>query len=139
MNINQKLNTTNNFREENEKMKNLTKNEYKNIESKVSGDLIFKDKKHVKKMMKLLQKRRSKYISIIKKMYPYLNDNEILEITNDYQEYKNLVQATETFTDFPIIYGDSNISKFLTKDDIEELKLAIEEMTIFVESLEDVE
>ena len=137
MNINQKLNTTNNFREENEKMKNLTKNDYKNIESKVSGDLIFKDKKHVKKMMKLLQKRRSKDISIIKKMYPYLNDNEILEITNDYQEYKNLVQATETFTDFPIIYEDSNISKFLTKDDIEELKIAIEEMTIFVESLEE--
>ena len=26
-------------------MKNLTKNDYKNIESKVSGDLIFKDKK----------------------------------------------------------------------------------------------
>lgn len=70
-------------------------------------------------------------------MYPYLNDNEILEITNDYQEYKNLVQATETFTDFPIIYEDSNISKFLTKDDIEELKIAIEEMTIFVESLEE--
>lgn len=137
MNINQKLKTTNNFREENEKMKNLTKNDYKNIESKVSGDLIFKDKKHVKKMMKLLQKRRSKDISIIKKMYPYLNDNEILEITNDYQEYKNLVQATETFTDFPIIYEDSNISKFLTKDDIEKLKIAIEEMTIFVESLEE--
>ncbi|MFS8253076.1 pathogenicity island protein [Staphylococcus hominis] len=137
MNINQKLKTTNNFREENEKMKNLTKNDYKNIESKVSGDLIFKDKKHVKKMMKLLQKRRSKDISIIKKMYPYLNDNEILEITNDYQEYKNLVQATETFTDFPIIYEVSNISKFLTKDDIEELKIAIEEMTIFVESLEE--
>lgn len=137
MNINQKLNTTNNFREENETMKNLTKNDYKNIESKVSGDLIFKDKKHVKKMMKLLQKRRSKDISIIKKMYPYLNDNEILEITNDYQEYKNLVQATETFTDFPIIYEDSNISKFLTKDDIEELKIAIEEMTIFVERLEE--
>ncbi|MCG1473440.1 pathogenicity island protein [Staphylococcus epidermidis] len=118
-------------------MKNLTKNDYKNIESKVSGDLIFKDKKHVKKMSKLLQKRRNKDISIIKKMYPYLNNNEILEITNDYQEYKNLVKATETFTDFPIIYGDSNISKFLTKDDIEELKLAIEEMTIFVESLEE--
>ncbi|MGX0139796.1 hypothetical protein ACUXS5_001836 [Staphylococcus epidermidis] len=30
-------------------MKNLTKNDYKNIESKVSGDLIFKDKKHIKK------------------------------------------------------------------------------------------
>ena len=137
MSINQKLNTTNNFREENKKMNNLTKNDYKNIESKVSGDLIFKDKKHVKKMMKLLQKRRSKDISIIKKMYPYLNDNEILEITNDYQEYKNLVQATETFTDFPIIYGDSNISKFLTEDDIEDLKMAVEEMLAFVESLEE--
>ena len=137
MNINQKLNTTNNFREENEKMNNLTKNDYKNIESKVSGDLIFKDKKHVKKMMKLLQKRRSKDISIIKKMYPYLNDNEILEITNDYQEYKNLVQATETFTDFPVIYENSNISKFLTEDDIEDLKMAVEEMLAFVESLEE--
>lgn len=137
MNINQKLNTTNNFREENEKMKNLTKNDYKNIESKVSGDLIFKDKKHVKKMMKLLQKRRNKDISIIKKMYPYLNNNEILEITNDYQEYKNIVQATETFTDFPVIYEDSNISKFLTEDDIENLKIAIEEMTVFVERLEE--
>ncbi|WP_145436821.1 pathogenicity island protein [Staphylococcus hominis] len=137
MSINQKLNTTNNFREENEKMNNLTKNDYKNIESKVSGDLIFKDKKHVKKMMKLLQKRRSKDISIIKKMYPYLNDNEILEITNDYQEYKNLVQATETFTDFPVIYENSNISKFLTEDDIAELKLAIEEMLVFVERLEE--
>ncbi|MDS3882497.1 pathogenicity island protein [Staphylococcus hominis] len=137
MNINQKLNTTNNFREENETMNNLTKNDYKNIESKVSGDLIFKDKKHVKKMMKLLQKRRSKDISIIKKMYPYLNDNEILEITNDYQEYKNLVQATETFTDFPVIYENSNISKFLTEDDIEDLKMAVEEMLVFVESLEE--
>ena len=29
-------------------MKNLTKNEYKNIESKVSGDLIFKDKNMLK-------------------------------------------------------------------------------------------
>ena len=118
-------------------MKNLTKNDYKTLESKVSGDLIFKDKKHIKKMTKLLQKRRNKDISIIKKMYPYLNNNEILEITNDYQEYKNLVQATETFTDFPIIYGDSNISKFLTKDDIEELKLAVEEMLVFVERLEE--
>ncbi|MCI2927470.1 pathogenicity island protein [Staphylococcus hominis] len=137
MNINQKLNTTNNFRGENEKMKNLTNQDFKNIENEVKRDLIFKDKKHIKKMMKLLQKRRNKDISIIKKMYPYLNNNEILEITNDYQEYKNLVQATETFTDFPIIYGDSNISKFLTEDDIEDLKMAVEEMTIFVESLEE--
>ena len=55
-------------------------------------------------------------------MYPYLNNNEILEITNDYQEYKNVVRATETFTDFPIIYEDSNISKFLTEENIEDLK-----------------
>ena len=55
-------------------------------------------------------------------MYPYLNNNEILEITNDYQEYKNIIQATETFTDFPIIYEDSNISKFLTEENIEDLK-----------------
>lgn len=134
---NKKLNTTNNFREENEKMNNLTNQDFKDIENKVKHDLIFKDKKHIKKMTKILQKRRNKDISIIKKMYPYLSNNEILEITNDYQEYKNLVQATETFTDFPIIYQDSNISKFLTKDDIEELKIAIEEMTIFVESLEE--
>ena len=137
MNINQKLNTTNKFREENEKMKNLTNQDFKNIENEVKHDLIFKDKKHIKKMTKLLQKRRNKDISIIKKMYPYLNNNEILEITNDYQDYKNLVQATETFTDFPIIYECSNIGKFLTKDDIEHLKIAIEEMTIFAESLEE--
>ncbi|MFI8613800.1 pathogenicity island protein, partial [Staphylococcus capitis] len=35
------------------------------------------------------------------------------------------------------IYEDSNISKFLTKDDIEELKLAVEEMLVFVERLEE--
>lgn len=137
MNINQKLNTTNKFREENEKMKNLTNQDFKNIENEVKHDLIFKDKKHIKKMTKLLQKRRNKDISIIKKMYPYLNNNEILEITNDYQEYKNLVQATETFTDFPSIYEGSNISKFLTEDDIEDLKMAVEEMLAFVERLEE--
>lgn len=137
MNIKQKLNKQIKFGKENKKMKNLTNQDFKNIENEVKRDLIFKDKKHIKKMTKLLQKRRNKDISIIKKMYPYLNDNEILEITNDYQEYKNIVQATETFTDFPIIYEDSNISKFLTKDDIAELKIAIEEMAIFVESLED--
>ena len=137
MNINQKLNTTNKFREENEKMKNLTNQDFKNIENEVRHDLIFKDKKHIKKMTKLLQKRRNKDISIIKKMYPYLNNNEILEITNDYQEYKNNIQATETFTDFPIIYEDSNISKFLTEENIEDLKMAVEEMLVFVERLEE--
>ena len=49
MNINKKLNTTNNFREENEKMNNLTNQDFKDIENKVSHDLIFKDKKHIKK------------------------------------------------------------------------------------------
>lgn len=65
MNINQKLNTTNNFREENETMKNLTKNDYKNIESKVSGDLIFKDK-NMLKMMKLLQNVVVKIFQLLK-------------------------------------------------------------------------
>lgn len=137
MNINKKLNTTNNFREENEKMNNLTNQDFKDIENKVSHDLIFKDKKHIKKMVKLLQKRRNKDFSIIKKMYPYLNESEILEITNDYQEYKNLVQATETFTEFPSNYEGSNISKFLTEENIEDLKMAVEEMLVFVERLEE--
>lgn len=137
MSINQKLNTKNNFGEENEKMKNLTNQDFKDIENEVKHDLIFKDKKHIKKMTKLLQKRRNKDISIIKKMYPHLNNNEILEITNDYQEYKNLVQATETFTDFPSIYEGSNISKLLTEDDIADLKMAVEEMLAFVERLEE--
>lgn len=35
MNINKKLNTTNNFREENEKMNNLSKEEYKTIKGKM--------------------------------------------------------------------------------------------------------
>lgn len=137
MNNKQELNKQIKFREENEKMNNLTNQDFKDIENKVSHDLIFKDKKHIKKMTKLLQKRRNKDISIIKKMYPYLNNNEILEITNDYQEYKNIIQATETFTDFPNIYEGSNISKFLTEENIEDLKMAVEEMLVFVERLED--
>lgn len=136
MNNKQKFNKQIKFGEENKKMKNLTNQDFKDIENKVKHDLIFKDKKHIKKMTKLLQKRRNKDISIIKKMYPYLSNNEILEITNDYQEYKNLVQATETFTDFPIIYQDSNISKFLNEENIEDLKMAVEEMLVFVERLE---
>ena len=137
MNNKQKFNKQIKFGEENKKMKNLTNQDFKDIENKVKHDLIFKDKKHIKKMTKLLQKRRNKDISIIKKMYPYLSNNEILEITNDYQEYKNLVQATETFTDFPIIYQDTNISKFLTEENIEDLKMAVEEMIVFVERLEE--
>lgn len=137
MNNNQKLNSTNNFREENGKMKNLTNQDFKNIESKLEYEHSVNGKKHTSKMIKLLQKRHAKKISFIKGEYPYLSDNEIFEILADYREYEDLLSATETFIDFPNIYEDSNISKFLTKDDIEELKIAIEEMTIFVESLEE--
>jgi len=41
--------------------------------------------------------------------------------------------------DFPINYEDSNIHKLITKNDVEELKWAIEEMTSFIEKLEDIE
>ena len=119
------------------KMNKLNKQDYRNIEGKLNYNHIVNGKKNTKKMSKLLQKRHNRDASVIKNEYPNLNDNEILEITNDYQEYKNLVQATETFTDFPSIYEGSNISKFLTKDDIEDLKMAVEEMLAFVESLEE--
>lgn len=137
MNNNQKLNLTNNFREENEKMKNLTNQDFKNIKGKLNYEHMVNGKKHTSKMIKLLQKRRAKNASVIKSEYPYLSDNEISEILADYLEYENLISAIDTFIDFPIIYEDSNIGKILTLDDIENLKMAIEEMTIFVESLEE--
>ena len=137
MNINQKLNITNNFREENGKMKNLTNQDFKNIKGKLNYEHMVNGKKHTSKMIKLLQKRRAKNVSVIKSEYPYLSDNEISEILADYREYEDLLSATETFIDFPNIYEGSNIGKFLTKDDIAELKIAIEEMTVFVERLEE--
>lgn len=137
MNINQKLNTTNKFREENEKMKKLTNQDFKNIEGKLNYEHMVNGKKHTNKMIKLLQKRHAKNVSVIKREYPYLSDNEISEILADYREYEDLLSATETFIDFPNIYEDSNIGKFLTEDDIAELKLAIEEMLVFVERLEE--
>lgn len=133
----QKRNKQIKFREENEKMKNLTNQDFKDIEGKLNYEHSVNGKNHTSKMIKLLQKRHAKNVSVIKSKYPYLSDNEIFEILADYREYEDLMSAVETFTDFPVIYEDSNISKFLTKDDIAELKIAIEEMTIFVESLED--
>lgn len=133
----QKLNKQIKFGEENKKMKNLTNQDFKNIKGKLNYEHMVNGKKHTSKMIKLLQKRRAKNVSVIKSEYPYLSDNEISEILADYREYEDLMSAVGTFTDFPLIYEDSNISKFLTKDDIAELKIAIEEMTIFVESLED--
>ncbi|MCG1135691.1 pathogenicity island protein [Staphylococcus epidermidis] len=120
-------------------MNKLNNKDYKNIEGKLNYEHMVNDKKHTSKMIKLLQKRRAKNASVIKSEYPYLSDNEISEILADYREYEDLLSAIETFTDFPIIYEDSNISKFLTEDDIEDLKMAIEEMTIFVEKLEGAE
>ncbi|WP_085062900.1 pathogenicity island protein [Staphylococcus haemolyticus] len=137
MNNNQKLNATNKFREENEKMKNLTNQDFKNIKGKLNYEHMVNGKKHTSKMIKLLQKRHSKNVSVIKSEYPYLSDNEISEILADYREYEDLLSAIDIFIDFPSIYEDSNISKFLTEDDIAGLKLAIEEMTIFVERLEE--
>ncbi|WP_145464191.1 pathogenicity island protein [Staphylococcus hominis] len=136
MNINKKLNTKNNFREENEKMNNLSKEEYKTIKGKMKYEHMVNDKKHTSKMIKLLQKRHAKDVSVVKSEFPHLSDKDITEILGDYREYEDLMSSAGTFIDFPIIYQDSNISKFLTKDDIEELKIAIEEMTAFVESLE---
>ncbi|MEJ7173445.1 pathogenicity island protein [Staphylococcus caprae] len=131
----QKFNKQIKFGEENKKMKNLTNQDFKNIKGKLNYEHMVNGKKHTSKMIKLLQKRHAKNVSVIKSEYPYLSDNEISEILADYREYEDLMSVVGTFTDFPVIYEDSNISKFLTIDDIAELKIAIEEMTIFVESL----
>lgn len=117
-------------------MNKLTKQDYKNIEKAVSYDRIFKDEEHTEKMTELLQKRRDRDASVISKEYPNLNDDEISAILDDYRNYKELVQANEIFADFAINYEDSNVRHFITEDDIEELKTAIEEMENFVGNLE---
>ena len=118
-------------------MNKLNNKDYKNIEGKLNYDHIVNGKKHIKKMSKLLQKEYRRDASIIKSEYSRLSDSEISEIIMDYRNYKELVRATENLMDFPINYEESNIHKFITKDDIENLKLAIEEMTSFVEKLEE--
>lgn len=137
MKIKQSLNKNIKFREENEQMNKLTREDYKNMEKKMRNDKIFEDKKHTNKISKLLQKRHDREVSIIKKEYPQLRNEELDRILVDYREYQNLISAIETFTDFPINYEDSNIYKFITKDDVEELKWAIEEMTSFIGKLEE--
>lgn len=139
MNTKQNLNNKINFREENEEMNNLTKQDYKNIKGKLDYEHMVNGKKHTSKMIKLLQKRHAKNVSVIKSEYPYLSDNEISEILSANQEYKNLISAVDTFIDFPTIYENSNIHKFLTNDDVENIKTAIGEMSSFIASLEDVE
>ena len=120
-------------------MNKLTQQEYKNIENKLNYDHMVNGKKRTKKMSKLLQKEYRRDASIIKSEYPRLSDSEISEIIMDYRNYKELVRATETLMDFPINYEDSNVRQFITKDDVEELKCAIEEMTSFIGKLEDIE
>lgn len=118
-------------------MNKLTREDYKNIENKLNYDHMVNGKKRTKKMSKLLQKEYRRDASIIKSGYPRLSDSEISEIIMDYRNYKELVRATETLMDFPINYEDSNVRQFITKDDVEDLKLAIEEMTSFIEKLEE--
>lgn len=48
-------------------------------------------------MIKLLQKRHTKNVSVIKSEYPYLSDNEISEILADYREYEDLMSAVELY------------------------------------------
>lgn len=118
-------------------MEKLNNKDYENVKNIVSIDRSFKNPLFTKKMVELLQERHDREFSIIKKEYPNLSDDEIVNILGDYREYINLIDSIEIFINFPLNYMDSNISKFLTEDDIEELKIAIEEMTGFVEGLEE--
>ncbi|AGZ26171.1 hypothetical protein [Staphylococcus pasteuri] len=133
----QNLNKNNKFREENEQMNKLTREDYKNIDGKLNYEHIVNNKKQNRKTSKLLRKRRNRDISIIKNEYPNLSKSEITKVLDDYRNYKEFVKSSNILIDFPINYEDSNIHKFITKDDVEDLKLAIEEMTSFVEKLEE--
>lgn len=118
-------------------MNKLTREDYKNIENKLNYDHMVNGKKRTKKMSKLLQKEYRRDASIIKSEYPRLSDSEISEIIMDYRNYKEFVKSSNILIDFPINYEDSNIHKFITKEDVEDLKLAIEEMTSFIGKLEE--
>ncbi|MCI2789743.1 pathogenicity island protein [Staphylococcus warneri] len=135
----QNLNKNNKFREENEQMNKLTREDYKNIDGKLNYEHIVNNKNQNRKISKLLRKRRNRDISIIKNEYPNLSKSEITKVLNDYRNYKEFVKSSNILIDFPINYEDSNIRYFITKDDVEELKLAIEEMTSFIGKLEDIE
>ncbi|WP_241158888.1 pathogenicity island protein [Staphylococcus warneri] len=133
----QNLNKNNKFREENEQMNKLTREDYKNIDGKLNYEHIVNNKKQNRKTSKLLRKRRNRDISIIKNEYPNLSKSEITKVLDDYRNYKEFVKSSNILIDFPINYEDSNIHKFITKEDVEDLKLAIEEMTSFIGKLEE--
>lgn len=118
-------------------MEKLNSKDYENIKSIVSIDRNINNSSFTKKMLKLLQKRHDREFSIIKKEYPNLSDDEIVNVLGDYREYTDLIDSIYIFMDFPSNYMDSNISNLLTEDDIEDLQIAIEEMEDFVEGLEE--
>ncbi|VED29914.1 pathogenicity island protein [Staphylococcus warneri] len=120
-------------------MNKLTREDYKNIDGKLNYEHIVNNKKQNRKISKLLRKRHNRDVSIIKNEYPNLSKSEITKVLDDYRNYKEFVKSSNILIDFPINYEDSNIRYFITKDDVEELKLAIEEMTSFIGKLEDIE
>lgn len=63
----QKLNKQIKFGKENKKMKNLTNQDFKDIENEVKRDLIFKDKKHIKKW-------RNYYKNVVTKIFQLLKN-----------------------------------------------------------------
>lgn len=118
-------------------MEKLNSKDYENVKKIVSIDRNINNSSFTKKMLKLLQERHDREFSIIKKEYPNLSDDEIVNVLGDYREYTDLIDSIYIFMDFPSNYMDSNISNFLTEDDIEDLQIAIEEMMDFVEGLEE--
>ncbi|WP_338061630.1 pathogenicity island protein [Staphylococcus pettenkoferi] len=118
-------------------MEKLNSKDYENVKKIVSIDRNINNSSFTKKMLKLLQERHDREFSIIKKEYPNLSDDEIVNVLGDYREYTDLIDSIYIFMDFPSNYMDSNISNFLTEDDIEDLQIAIEEMMDFVEGWEE--
>lgn len=119
-------------------MKKLNSRDFENIKKTLDGVRIFGNNSISKKMIKLLQKQHANDESILNKEYPNLNNGEISEILGDYREYKELLNAIEVFRDFPENYAGQNVNRFLIEDDVEELKEVIEEMTYYVENLEEI-
>ena len=117
-------------------MEKINNKDYENVKNIVNIDRSINNSLSTKKIVELLQQRHDREFSIIKKEYPNVNDDEIVNVLGDYREYINLIDSIEIFSNFPLNYMDSNISKFLTEDDIEELKTAIEEMENFINKLE---
>lgn len=118
-------------------MENLHGKDFKNIKKVLDGGRIFKNNSIDKKIIKLFQKQHANDESILSKEYPNLNADDRSQILADYREYRELINAIEVFRDFPTNYAESNVNRFLTEDDIEDLKGAVEEMAYYVEIMEE--